>query len=118
MTLDEARLILNAKKADPVESTLRVRAKIELMLLCFYLPSISSQNYEHLFKANSPPPPPENPPPGRQKPQYWSLYLQSKVLRAKERIEAELKSAVEEEISATKASQKPPETSGPSPPPS
>lgn len=118
MTLDEARLILNAKKADPVESTLRVRAKIELVLLCFHLPSISSQNYEHLFKANSPPPPPENPPPGRQKPQYWSLYLQSKVVRAKERIEAELKSAVEEEISAAKASQKPPETSGPSPPPS
>ena len=44
-----------------------------------------------MFKVNSPPPPPEKPVAGKPKPQYWSHYLQSKVARAEERLEAELK---------------------------
>ncbi|KAI0072666.1 protein transporter [Panus rudis PR-1116 ss-1] len=77
MTLDEARLILNVKKEDPAEKIL--------------------QHYQHLFKQNSPPdlsklPKPQ---PGKRHPlpPAHSHYLQSKVVRAKERIEAELKAA-------------------------
>ncbi|KAG5642439.1 hypothetical protein DXG03_002785 [Asterophora parasitica] len=74
MTLDEANLILNAKREDSLEQVLK--------------------NYEHLFKANSPAPPPEKPvklPKGKTLPPTNSHYLQSKVVRARERIEAELK---------------------------
>ncbi|KAG6816972.1 hypothetical protein H0H87_001287 [Tephrocybe sp. NHM501043] len=72
MTLDEANLILNAKREDSMEQILK--------------------NYEHLFKANSPAPPPEKPlPRGKSAPPTNSHYLQSKVFRARERIEAELK---------------------------
>ncbi|EED78767.1 predicted protein, partial [Postia placenta Mad-698-R] len=73
MTLDEARLILNLKKEDPAESVL--------------------QHYEHLFKANSPPPAPPKPAPGTRAtpPLAYSHYVQSKVVRARERIDAELK---------------------------
>ncbi|THH08301.1 hypothetical protein EW145_g2795 [Phellinidium pouzarii] len=100
MTPDEARLILNVKREDPIENILR--------------------NYEHLFKANSPPPPPEKPPTGRPRPQYWSHYLQSKVVRAKERLEAELKVIVEAEGTASKAAggaEKPSKADSPPPPP-
>ncbi|KAF7321281.1 Mitochondrial import inner membrane translocase subunit tim16 [Mycena kentingensis (nom. inval.)] len=62
MTLDEAQLILNVKPGETLEKTL--------------------QQYEHLFKANSPPPP--------SKIQPHSHYIQSKVVRARERLEAEL----------------------------
>ncbi|PPR07373.1 hypothetical protein CVT26_013689, partial [Gymnopilus dilepis] len=72
MTLDEAQLILNVKRGDPMEQVLK--------------------NYEHLFKANSPPPPPEKPQSGKKLAgPFHSHYLQSKVVRARERIEAELK---------------------------
>ncbi|KZT40524.1 hypothetical protein SISSUDRAFT_963073, partial [Sistotremastrum suecicum HHB10207 ss-3] len=75
LTLDEAHLILNLKKGDTAETMLR--------------------NYEHLFKANSPPPKTTE-----QAPQKFtssrtlsqpisSHYLLSKVVRARERIEAE-----------------------------
>ncbi|TFK22580.1 protein transporter [Coprinopsis marcescibilis] len=75
MTIDEAQLILNVKKDTPMEQVLK--------------------NYEHLFKANSPPAKPEKPVKpvtGKQAaiPTH-SHYLQSKVFRAKERWEAELK---------------------------
>ncbi|PPQ68194.1 hypothetical protein CVT25_015026 [Psilocybe cyanescens] len=74
MTLDEAQLILNVKRGDDIEQILK--------------------NYEHLFKANSPAPTPEKVVPGKQKqPPSHSHYLQSKVFRARERIEAELKVA-------------------------
>ncbi|KAF8973322.1 Pam16-domain-containing protein [Flammula alnicola] len=73
MTLDEAQLILNVKRGDPMEQIMK--------------------NYEHLFKANSPPPPPAKPAPGKQVIPYQSHYLQSKVFRARERLEAELKAA-------------------------
>jgi mitochondrial import inner membrane translocase subunit TIM16 len=57
-----------------------------------------AQNYEHLFKANAPAEvPPTNAPGGRGAaiPRH-SHYLQSKVVRARERIEAELEIAREE----------------------
>ncbi|KAG6862221.1 hypothetical protein C0995_002152 [Termitomyces sp. Mi166 len=71
MTLDEASLILNVKREDSLEQILK--------------------NYEHLFKANSPSPPPEKPMRGKALQPTHSHYLQSKVFRARERIEAELK---------------------------
>lgn len=74
MTLDEAHLILNVKRGGVMEAVLK--------------------NYDHLFKANSPPPAPDpsvsNARAGKQSmPPVHSHYLQSKVLRARERIEAE-----------------------------
>ncbi|KAK0461355.1 uncharacterized protein EV420DRAFT_1531712 [Desarmillaria tabescens] len=73
MTLDEAHLILNTKRGEEMEKIL--------------------QHYEHLFKANSPPAhAPKAPTHGRSAaPPLNSHYLQSKVVRARERIEAELK---------------------------
>lgn len=67
------------------------------------------QNYEHLFKANAPPEVPPTPAPGaRGTPtSRHSHYLQSKVVRARERIEAELAIAAEEPPS------RPPPTSEP-----
>lgn len=71
MTIDEANLILNVKREDSMEQILK--------------------NYDHLFKANSPTPKPDKPPAGKQPPlPSHSHYLQSKVFRARERIEAEL----------------------------
>lgn len=95
MTIDEARLILNVKKEDPMEKIL--------------------QHYEHLFKANSPPAAPPKPQPGKKAtPQFWSHYLQSKVVRARERIEAETKAAEAESAAPTQDANAPP----PPPPPS
>ncbi|KAF9792897.1 hypothetical protein BJ322DRAFT_1031898 [Thelephora terrestris] len=74
LTLDEAHLILNTKKEDQLERVLT--------------------NYEHLFKQNSPPETttPAKPVAGkRAQAKYHSHYLQSKVVRARERIEAEHK---------------------------
>ncbi|KAF8200867.1 Pam16-domain-containing protein, partial [Pholiota molesta] len=71
MTVDEAQLILNVKRDDAMEQVMK--------------------NYEHLFKINSPPPPPAKPATGKQVQSYHSHYLQSKVWRARERLEAELK---------------------------
>ncbi|KAK0225827.1 protein transporter [Armillaria fumosa] len=73
MTLDEAHLILNIKRGEELEKTLL--------------------HYEHLFKANSPPAEaPKAATHGRSAPPPLnSHYLQSKVVRARERIEAELK---------------------------
>ncbi|KAF8744951.1 hypothetical protein AX14_012774 [Amanita brunnescens Koide BX004] len=71
MTLDEAQLILNVKRNDGLEQTLK--------------------NYEHLFKANSPPPFDKSSQSRSTSTPVYSHYLQSKVVRAKERIEAEMK---------------------------
>ncbi|KAK1232634.1 mitochondrial import inner membrane translocase subunit TIM16 [Marasmius sp. AFHP31] len=97
MTLDEAHLILNAKRGEEMERILA--------------------NYEHLFKANTPAPPPA-PSHGKAKaPPAHSHYVQSKVVRAKERIEAELKIANEKPVENTSAptpdSQPPPPSQGP-----
>ncbi|KAF8813577.1 protein transporter [Phlegmacium glaucopus] len=72
MTLDEAQLILNVKRGDGMQQIMK--------------------NYEYLFKANAPLPKPDKLPTGKQLPlPSHSHYLQSKVFRARERIEAELK---------------------------
>jgi mitochondrial import inner membrane translocase subunit TIM16 len=60
---------------------------------------VSDQNYEHLFKANAPPeiPPPMPAPGARGQPgPRHSHYVQSKVVRARERIEAEMNISAEE----------------------
>ncbi|CAK5281482.1 unnamed protein product [Mycena citricolor] len=68
MTLDEAHLILNVKQGEELTKIL--------------------ENYEHLFKANSPP---TKAAPGKQPSIInHSHYIQSKVVRARERLEAEL----------------------------
>ncbi|KAG9316721.1 protein transporter [Chiua virens] len=81
MTLDEAHLILNAKRGEAMETILK--------------------NYEHLFKVNAPRPPPDPPASGSRAgrpppPPAHSHYLQSKVVRAHERIEAEMRMAQED----------------------
>jgi len=93
MTLDEATLILNVKSDDSVEQVLK--------------------SYEHLFKANSPPPPPEKPIRGKVVAALaHSHYLQSKLVRARERIEAEFK------VSSNPAGETTSETTHTTPPPS
>ncbi|KAG6336625.1 hypothetical protein ID866_2464, partial [Astraeus odoratus] len=81
MTLDEAHLILNIRRGEATEEILK--------------------NYEHLFKANSPRPAPDPPASGpragkQPAPPGHSHYLQSKVVRARERIEAEMELAQQE----------------------
>ncbi|GJJ06560.1 hypothetical protein Clacol_000753 [Clathrus columnatus] len=67
MTLDEAHLVLNTKKDQPIEQIIK--------------------NYEHLFSVNSPP---AEPPARPSKAPTYSHYLLSKVVRARERIDAEI----------------------------
>ncbi|KAG9007604.1 hypothetical protein FRB94_013622 [Tulasnella sp. JGI-2019a] len=120
MTLDEAHLILNAKKGDSLTTVLK--------------------NYENLFKINSPSEAPKasasTPSPnatstatGRRAAaaaapiRYHSHYIQSKVVRARERIEAEMKIQQEAEdaqrsgTSSAEALPAPSETTTPPPPP-
>ncbi|KAJ7209500.1 hypothetical protein GGX14DRAFT_451705 [Mycena pura] len=93
MTLDEAHLILNVRQGEKTEKIL--------------------ENYEHLFKANFPPPAPPKPAPGKQPSIIaHSHYIQSKVVRARERIEAELSI----EKSASEAQPPPPEAPPGAPP--
>ncbi|KAI0093082.1 hypothetical protein BDY19DRAFT_406875 [Irpex rosettiformis] len=93
MTLDEARLILNLKKEDPAEKII--------------------QHYDHLFKVNSPPAAPPKPPTaGKKVPlAVYSHYLQSKIVRARERIDAEIAGET-----ASKSQPQPTETTPPPPP--
>ncbi|KAJ7084307.1 Pam16-domain-containing protein [Mycena belliarum] len=92
MTLDEAHLILNVKHGEEMLKIL--------------------ESYEHLFKVNSAPP---KPAPGKQPSIIsHSHYIQSKVVRARERIEAEVLEAKAEapgkpEASASEAKPPPPE---------
>ncbi|KAF8134558.1 hypothetical protein EV363DRAFT_1430101 [Boletus edulis] len=81
MSLDEAHLILNTKRGEAMENIIK--------------------HYEHLFKANAPrpasDPPASGPRVGRPPPPpAHSHYLQSKVVRAHERIEAEMRIAQED----------------------
>ncbi|KAJ3479123.1 hypothetical protein NLI96_g9284 [Meripilus lineatus] len=100
MTFDEACLILNVKKDSPIEGVL--------------------QHYQHLFKANALPEGAAAAPKPRAGakqpvPPAYSHYLQSKVVRAKERIEAEHSVAEPVEQATT---QPPPPSSQSPPPPS
>lgn len=104
MTADEARLILNVKKEDSVERILQVRV-LRLTWHTSVLTTgsdnaLRTQQYEHLFKANSPPPP-AKPSHGKQVQPVHSHYLQSKVVRAKERLDAELKAELAEGTAET-----------------
>jgi import inner membrane translocase subunit TIM16 len=103
MTLDEAHVILNAKRGDNLEHILRVRLGVLLSGGFFFSDDIFflHQNYEQLFKANAPPETlPKTTPRSMATPRH-SHYLQSKVVRARERIEAEWKIAAEEPPPAT-----------------
>jgi len=91
LTLDEAHLILNSKREESLEGIL--------------------ERYEHLYMVNSPPEPSNasaaTPASRRPPAKFYSHYLQSKVVRAKERIEAEL--------SSSQASEPPPDSNPPPP---
>ncbi|KAG9126206.1 hypothetical protein FRC07_004424 [Ceratobasidium sp. 392] len=83
MTVDEAQLILNVKPEAALEEIVK--------------------RYEILFKQNSPPAPPEKASgaavaaASKKTPiPNWSHYLQSKVVRARERLEAEMQVAAED----------------------
>ncbi|KAI0730319.1 hypothetical protein C8Q72DRAFT_883367 [Fomitopsis betulina] len=94
MTLEEAHMVLNVNKGETMERVL--------------------ERYEHLFKANSPPPPPPKPQPGQKAPPppAWSHYIQSKVVRARERIEAETKVAEAPSTPESPSSSPPPGSEG------
>jgi import inner membrane translocase subunit TIM16 len=107
MSLDEAHLILNANKEDPMEIIERVRPSRPYAIFKVGGGNTDFQNFETIFKANGPPAEPTAPakpvasgskqtPTTREsrkskQPQY-SHYLQSKVYRALERIKAERES--------------------------
>ena len=128
MTLDEAHLILNTKKEEGLEHILKV-CVLSILSFCpvsaHWIDLVCSnpiQNYEHLFKMNSPasvPPlsgaPTPRPAAGKQPvlPSH-SHYLQSKVVRARERIEAELK--ISEEDAAARDTPAGPASPPPPPP--
>ncbi|GAA5858981.1 hypothetical protein JCM8547_007189 [Rhodosporidiobolus lusitaniae] len=73
MTLDEAANILNVKKGGIAAAE---ESELQQML----------KNFDHLFTANAPTTAEGKP--------HSSHYLQSKIVRAKERIEAEMKAAM------------------------
>lgn len=80
MTLDEAKLILNVKNdisaaAMKKEGGVTEAIRTEL-----------GENYERLFKINAPPAPE-----GKEGGGSGSFYIQSKIVRARERIEEEWK---------------------------
>ncbi|CAG7850651.1 SubName: Full=Uncharacterized protein {ECO:0000313/EMBL:CCA68322.1} [Serendipita indica DSM 11827] len=81
MTADEARMILNVGKDEGIEAMMK--------------------HFDHLVKANSPKPIPEGTSPAaaaRLQQQHTSLYLLAKVVRARERLEAEMVAAAEEQL--------------------
>ncbi|KDN50386.1 hypothetical protein K437DRAFT_65935 [Tilletiaria anomala UBC 951] len=73
MTMDEAKMILNFKEESKALE-LPTAQEVEAMI----------KSYEHLFKTNAPPAPK-----GQTGGGAGSFYIQSKVVRARERIEAE-----------------------------
>ncbi|KAG8834715.1 hypothetical protein FRC17_007621 [Serendipita sp. 399] len=81
MTADEARLILNIGKEEGIERMMK--------------------QFDHLVKANTPRPPPEGTPPAaaaKLPQQHTSTYLLAKVVRARERLEAEVVALSEEQL--------------------
>jgi hypothetical protein len=98
MTLDEAHLILNTKHEEGLEQILKVRW--DLLYCRPALTSCDHQGYKRLFRANAPPevPLPTSAPVGRGAaviPRH-PHYLQSRVARVWERVEAEQEMAREE----------------------
>ena len=95
LTLDEAHLILNTKKEDSLEQVLAVSTNFSITIARLLMSGGRAlQSYKHLFKQNSPPEAavPAKPVAGkRSQAKYYSHYLQSKVVRARERLEAEHK---------------------------
>ncbi|KAN0060737.1 mitochondrial import inner membrane translocase subunit TIM16 [Thecaphora frezii] len=88
MTLDEAKLILNLKQ-DISYATLAAdaaKASGEGPSLLDQVRENMVKNYDHLFKTNAPPAPK-----GKEGGGSGSFYIQSKIVRARERIEAEWK---------------------------
>ncbi len=128
MTMEEACLILNVKKEDPVDEIEKVSSwtffRCAVMVSPLTILSFSLQHYETIFKANAPAVPPAG---TKKTPNGGSHYLQSKVFRALERIKAEREleaaggaGAAEGEETATEAGKEEPvlsaESSAPPPP--
>ncbi|CAO1620555.1 unnamed protein product [Sympodiomycopsis kandeliae] len=82
MTLEEAKMILNVK---PTEGESVDLFKERLM-----------KSYDHLYKVNAPPAPK-----GKEGGGSGSFYMQSKVVRARQRIEAEWQKGQPEQSSET-----------------
>ena len=78
MTVDEARMILNIKGDVSLDAMRRAGGVPE------QLRNEMVQHYERLFQINAPPAPK-----GKTGGGQGSFYIQSKVVRARERIEAE-----------------------------
>jgi import inner membrane translocase subunit TIM16 len=96
MTMEEACLILNVKKEEPLDVIEKVgpfdryslRSRMPPFADCasFAFGNPPIQHYETIFAANAPKPPPSG---TKKSPAGGSHYLQSKVFRALERIKAE-----------------------------
>ncbi|EPQ30123.1 uncharacterized protein PFL1_02240 [Pseudozyma flocculosa PF-1] len=88
MTLDEAKMILNLKQdvsyATLVSGAAKAGANDEAKSLLDQVRENMVKNYDHLFKTNAPPAPK-----GKEGGGQGSFYIQSKIVRARERIEAE-----------------------------
>jgi len=110
--MDEAHLILDVKRGDSMDTITKVCHFSENIHPALYL-NVSLQHYEHLFKINSPLPKAEQPAAGKQTQTYHSHYLQSKIFRALERLEAETKLTTQEEAQKSGEAMSPP----PPPPP-
>lgn len=80
MTLDEAKLILNVKNDISAAAMKKEGGVTEAIR------SELGENYERLFKINAPPAPK-----GKEGGGSGSFYIQSKIVRARERIEEEWK---------------------------
>lgn len=88
MTLDEAKLILNLKQdvsaAGLASAATPAAAAGEGKSILDQVREAMVKNYDHLFATNAPPAPK-----GQKGGGAGSFYIQSKVVRARERIEAE-----------------------------
>lgn len=86
MTLDEAKLILNLKQDLSAAGlgTGAASASGEGKSVLDQVREAMVKNYDHLFKTNAPPAPK-----GKEGGGAGSFYIQSKIVRARERIEAE-----------------------------
>lgn len=87
MTLDEAKLILNLKQdvsAAGLSNSAPAAAQGEGKSILDQVREAMVKNYDHLFATNAPPAPK-----GQKGGGAGSFYIQSKVVRARERIEAE-----------------------------